>query len=245
MGLSHSPRIVTDGLVLCLDAANKRSYPGTGTTWTDLKGGNNGTFTNMDASNFSDDNGGSFVFDGTNEYINCGPTNSITDGDESEISICCWVKAHTSSHDAYTVSLKRLSTDSTLVSIVVNQQNSVSHTANYLGFIYSSTSNPVHRWVTKNDSTFYNKWTHVSATVNTTAATLYVNGVNSGQNTSDTFSGPSISNNTANTTIGAFKASDSNSLYLDGDISLVQVYTKTLTPDEIRQNYQATVGRYT
>ncbi len=242
MGLGHSPRIVTDGLVLCLDAASKRSYPGTGTTWTDLKGGNNGTFTN--GATFDAGSGGSIVFDGTNDYINCGPTNDITGGNESEISICCWVKAHTSSHDGYAVSLKRSSADSTLVSIVVNQQNSGSHTANYLGFIYSSTSNPVHRWVTKNDSTFYNKWTHVSATVNTTAATLYVNGVNSGQNTSDTYSGPSISNNTANTTIGAFKASDSNSLYLDGDISLVQVYTKTLTPDEILQNYLSTKERY-
>ncbi len=245
MSLNHSPSIVTDGLVLCVDAANVRSYPKSGTTWSDLAGSNDGTLTNMDASNFSDDNGGSLVFDGTNGYINCGPTNDITGGNESEISICCWVKAHTSSHDAYAVSLKRFSTDSTLVSIVVNQQNSTSHAANYLGLVYSSTSNPVHRWVTKNDSTFYNKWTHVSATVNTTAATLYVNGVNSGQNTSDTYSGPTVSNNTANTTIGAFKANDSNSLYLDGDISLVQVYTKTLTPDEIRQNYEATIGRYT
>jgi len=243
MACNAGPDIIEDGLVLCLDAANINSYPKSGTTWSDLAGANDGALTN--GPTFDASNGGSLVFDGTNDYINCGPTNDITGGNESEISICCWVKAHTSSHDGYAVSLKRSSADSTLVSIVVNQQNSVSHTANYLGFIYSSTSNPVHRWVTKNDSTFYNKWTHVSATVNTTAATLYVNGVNSGQNTSDTFSGPSISNNTANTTIGAFKASDSNSLYLDGDISLVQVYTKTLTPDEIRQNYQATVGRYT
>jgi|APGre2960657373_1045057.scaffolds.fasta_scaffold44591_2 hypothetical protein len=44
MGLSHSPKIVTSGLVLYLDAANPRSYSGTGTTWTDLSGnGNNGT----------------------------------------------------------------------------------------------------------------------------------------------------------------------------------------------------------
>ena len=43
MGLTHSPRIVTDGLVFCVDAANARSYPGTGTTLTDLKGSNNGT----------------------------------------------------------------------------------------------------------------------------------------------------------------------------------------------------------
>ena len=67
MGLAHSPRIVTDGLVLCLDAASKRSYPGTGTTWTDLKGGNNGTLTN--GPTFSSDNGGSIVLDGSNDAI--------------------------------------------------------------------------------------------------------------------------------------------------------------------------------
>ena len=38
MGLIHSPRIVTDGLALCLDAGNTKSYPGSGTTWTDLSG---------------------------------------------------------------------------------------------------------------------------------------------------------------------------------------------------------------
>jgi len=47
MALAHSPRIVTDGLVLCLDAGNAKSYPGSGTTWTDLSGnGNNGTLVN-------------------------------------------------------------------------------------------------------------------------------------------------------------------------------------------------------
>jgi hypothetical protein len=57
MGLGHSPRIVTDGLVLCLDAANARSYPGTGTTWTDRSGnGNDGTLIN--GPTFSDENGG-------------------------------------------------------------------------------------------------------------------------------------------------------------------------------------------
>ena len=242
MSLSHSPLIVRDGLVFCVDAANPRSYPKSGTTWSDLKGSNNGTLTN--SPTFDADDKGSIVFDGANDYINCGPTNDITGGNESEISICCWFKTNNSSSDAYAVSLKRLSTDSTLVSISVNQQSSTSFTANYLGLVYSSTSNPVHRWVTKNDSTFYNKWTHVSATVNTTAATLYVNGVNSGQNTSDTYSGPTISNNTANTTIGAFKPSDDNNLYFDGEISLVQIYNKTLTPDEILQNYKATKGRY-
>jgi len=47
MGFSRGPKIVTDGLVLALDAANTKSYPGSGTTWNDLSGnGNTGTLNN-------------------------------------------------------------------------------------------------------------------------------------------------------------------------------------------------------
>jgi len=47
MAISHSPRIVRDGLVLALDAADRNSYPGSGTTWNDLSGnGNTGTLNN-------------------------------------------------------------------------------------------------------------------------------------------------------------------------------------------------------
>jgi len=65
MGVTYNPRIVTDGLVLALDAGNPKSYPGSGTTWFDLSGnGNNGTLTN--GPTYSD---GSIVFDGSNDYI--------------------------------------------------------------------------------------------------------------------------------------------------------------------------------
>ena len=68
MALAHSPRMVTDELVLCLDAGNTKSYSGSGTTWTDLSGkGNNGTLTN--GPTYSSANGGYFTFDGTNDYI--------------------------------------------------------------------------------------------------------------------------------------------------------------------------------
>ncbi len=69
MGLAHSPRIVTNGLVLCLDAGNTKSYPGSGTAWTELtKRGSSGTLTN--GPTFSSANKGSIVFDGTNDYVN-------------------------------------------------------------------------------------------------------------------------------------------------------------------------------
>ena len=70
MSLNHSPAIVTDGLVLCLDAGNSRSYPKSGTTWTDLKGSNNGTLLN--SPTFSSSNRGEIVFDFTDDQVNLG-----------------------------------------------------------------------------------------------------------------------------------------------------------------------------
>ena len=65
MSSSASPDIVTNGLVLCLDAADKRSYPGTGTTWFDRSGGgSNGTLVN--GVGYNSGNGGSLVFNGVN-----------------------------------------------------------------------------------------------------------------------------------------------------------------------------------
>ena len=57
MATKYSPKIITNGLVLSLDAANNKSYPRSGTTWSDLSGNNNtGTLTN--GPTFSDSNGG-------------------------------------------------------------------------------------------------------------------------------------------------------------------------------------------
>ena len=74
MGLSHSPSIITQNLVLCLDAANSKSYPGSGTTWYNLiPGGVNGTLTN--GPTYSSANGGVIALDGVNDYISL--TNSL------------------------------------------------------------------------------------------------------------------------------------------------------------------------
>jgi hypothetical protein len=68
MAFNYSPKIITDGLVLYLDAANTRSYVSGSTTWNDIsRGGNNGTLTN--GPTFNSGNGGSIVFDGVNDRI--------------------------------------------------------------------------------------------------------------------------------------------------------------------------------
>ena len=86
MGISYNPRTVTDGLVLALDAANTKSYPGTGTTWTDLSGnGNTGTLTN--GPTYSSANGGYLVFNGTNQYV----TSSFTTTSGQEVTYSGWL----------------------------------------------------------------------------------------------------------------------------------------------------------
>ena len=70
MGAYSGPEINESGLILCLDAGNTKSYPGSGTTWTDIsRNGNDGTLINMDSANLDSANGGSLTFDGTNEYV--------------------------------------------------------------------------------------------------------------------------------------------------------------------------------
>jgi hypothetical protein len=92
---ANGPKIVTDGLVLCLDAANRKSYPGTGTAWNDLSGnGNNGTLVN--GVGYSSNNGGSLVFDGVNDYV----TSSFTFTAGQAVTISGWLYS-TASTSAY------------------------------------------------------------------------------------------------------------------------------------------------
>jgi hypothetical protein len=94
--ITNIPSIITSGLVLNLDAGNAASYPGSGTVWTDLSGnGNNGTLVN--GPTYSSANGGTIVFDGTDDKVTCGNAASlqITVG-----TISAWINA-TSDNSGY------------------------------------------------------------------------------------------------------------------------------------------------
>lgn len=68
MSVYAGPNIIDSGLVIALDAGNAKSYPGSGTTWTNIGGsGNNGTLVN--APTYDTTNGGRFLFNGTNQYV--------------------------------------------------------------------------------------------------------------------------------------------------------------------------------
>ena len=93
---------LSDGIIACWDAGGKRSYPGTGTTWTDVVDGNNGTITNagLDIIDFVDEKGGYLDFDGGDDYVACPQPNYDTTGDWSW---CMWLNRITSGAPTFPV----------------------------------------------------------------------------------------------------------------------------------------------
>ena len=119
MGLSHSPKIVTSGLVLCLDAANPRSYSGTGTGWADLSGNaNNGTLTN--GPTFNGSNGGSIVFDGVDDYVNVPYNASTISFPTNNATICVWFKTSTVGDGYGVLVTQRSSSDSGIQTYIIS-----------------------------------------------------------------------------------------------------------------------------
>ena len=94
MSYSYGKSIVTDGLVFYVDAANSKSYPGTGTDWADLSGDATATLTN--GPTYSSNNGGYIDFDGSNDHVE---VTGINVSALSAFTLEAWVYPTSSSAD--------------------------------------------------------------------------------------------------------------------------------------------------
>ena len=92
MSTNYNPKTITNGLVLYLDAANKNSYPGSGTTFTDLV--NSVTVSLVNGPTYSSSDGGYLSFDGSNDYIDMDNTVSYIDEDVGTLSIVAKLISH-------------------------------------------------------------------------------------------------------------------------------------------------------
>ena len=232
MALAHSPRIVTDGLVLCLDAGNTKSYPGSGTTWYDLSGnGNNGTLTN--GPTYSD---GTLTFDRSDDIVFCPPTNSIIGDSQSTITNIIVFKTTDTSNRMYASSLKRNTGASTLLSIDINSDNGGNFSSGKAGFLTSDGAS--HSWITYNGGVNDGNWHFIGCVVDASGRRLYIDGnlVASDATTLTTASG-----NTGTYTLGGF---DTSNILFGGSIALSLIYTKSLSTSEIQQNFNALRGRF-
>ena len=222
MAIGYNPLIITDGLVGYWDAANPRSYSGSGNTWYDLsRNANNLILTNSPSYNSSG-------------YFSTGSTGYFTGAGTSSIPVA---------NDNYSMFLfARLSSWADgrgLISIggftVGNQSNAFRTNTSTLGHL-------VHYWWSNdltssnnNGNIQNNQWFYAGVTFDGTTRKIYANNVLVASDTP-------TSHNVTSTTIQLAKTYATE--YLQGDISIAKIYNRALTASEIVQNYNATKRRY-
>ena len=226
-------RLVTDGLVLALDAGNSKSYPGSGTTWTDLSGnGNNGTLVN--GVGYNSDNRGSLVFDGSNDYVS---KSSWTNPPTTVFSIGCWVKFSDNLNNRYVLSFGRDAGGPFLGGLALFAYG-FNVVADQLFFECGSAVGRVSSGIVPS----LNVWYHLTVTADGTNTRFYLNAEL--KNTSSQGGGGIASNPTLS--VGSYVSSSGTPgvLFHSGNIAQVSIYNRALSAAEVSQNYEALKGRY-
>jgi hypothetical protein len=220
-------KIVTNGLVLALDAADRNSYPGSGTTWTDLSGnGNNGTLTN--GPTFSNN---SIVFDGTNDYVNIGVDKSCNRF-TADFAISAWVN-RTNSGVTFGNIIGDYFTNSTANAL--EWQILMNNNANFA--LYNVTGGFIINTVSSGFSP--GNWINVVVTRIGSTITMYANTNSIATATNSTTFGSA----TGNLNIGI--DGNNSSEPFTGRIGEVLIYkNKGLTSSEVLQNYNAQKSRF-
>jgi hypothetical protein len=227
LAINYNPKIITDNLVLCLDAANPKSYGGSGTTWRDLSGrGNTGTLVN--GVGYSSANKGSLSFDGSNDEV----TTTTQFTNPQTFSIGVWFKTSVASGNKI-IGFESSQTGTGTVSY--DRQIWIGTDGKLKFGIWTGNTTTVTSPLTYND----NNWHYAVGTYGGEGTTmrLYVDGISVA-----TASGNSVSYN-GYWRIAGYKSWDVSG-YFPGNISVVQVYNKGLSASEVKQNYNATKSRY-
>ena len=229
MGLAHSPSVITDGLIYSIDAANTRSYTGSGNTVNGLISGFGGTLVN--GVGFSSINNGCFFFDGTNDYINTNLTSSSIGLTSSNFSIGLWAKVK--DYSTYNAFVTRTS-GNIAAPLDMYILNSGSYAPGYLVVLLGNGTT----WNTlQSSSQFPLAWTYLVFTLNSSTMSLYYNAVFNSTTALAVPRGESANPIKIGTR-------EDGATYMNGNIGQVQIYNRALSATEIRQNFNATRKRY-
>lgn len=226
MSTLYNPKVTTDGLVLYLDAANARSYPGSGTTWSDLSGNNN-SCTLVNGPTFSVANNGTIVFDGVNDY---GQVANNTNLNGSSMTISLWF---------------RYTTIPSTTGILISKADTVGSFNGYtLGIDTGAQLFTDFKGASGGASTVLvgviatNTWYHTVLTYTSGGQSImYLNGIFAGSNTIPSFT-------TSTQPLRLMDAVDTFWGIIQGSIGSVQIYNRVLTNQEVLQNFNVTRSRF-
>ena len=218
------PQIITDGLVLYVDAANPKSYLGSGTNIYNLAGTTSGTLNN--GTGHLSNNKGVWDFDGTNDNMTISSGYSFTSGDDYTYEV--WFNP---------------TTNNTTSGLIGGPNNPMIRWGQGIpGTVYffcGWSESPFYKGVRGNSILNVGEWHHAVGTLDRVnqEGKLYINGEYDSQLTwsTGTISSPS-------STV-MFNQRDSSNAY-QGKISIGKLYNRVLTPEEVLQNYNALKQRF-
>jgi hypothetical protein len=233
--MKFGPSIVTDGLVFAVDAANPSSYPGSGTTWKDQTiNQNNGTLIN--GPTFDSANGGSIVFDGSNDYVDYGDNDIFTFGNgtnDEPFSISAWIKPVDNAR--FRIAFKWGTTLREYYFQIAGG-----------GALQVSINSSLSVYIGRNGQTTIseNVWSHVVMTYdgsgNKNNINIYLNGVLDNDSAISSGTYTAMSNTTQPFEIGRYNGGS----YADGQIANTQIYNRALSTSEVLHNYYALKSRF-
>jgi len=213
--------VVTTGLQLYLDAGNASSYSGSGTAWNDLSGNSrNGTLTN--GPTYSSADGGSIVFDGSNDYVQCSGSLTVT-----AATFVTWIRRN-GNQGQYDGILFSRGTSVTGMDFQVSNQ--IAYTWNNAINTYSWQSGLI-----VPDAT----WCMIAVSVTSTAATAYLcqaSGITTATNT--------VSHTSSVINDIKIAWDDAAARYFNGRIAIAQLYNIALSAGEVSQNFAADRARF-
>jgi hypothetical protein len=231
VGVNYNPAIVTNGLVMYVDAANTKSYPGTGTAWNDLSGnGNNGV---LNGPTYSSSDGGYMVFDGVNDSASA--SSDIYNFGTGNFTMSAWINTTVT---GYPTAAQQRIFDQSSAGQINNPFNIL--TSGLLNFRVIDIVNAIDFQVLTSYTITPNIWHNCLVTRNSNTWSIYVNGnfITSG---TSAVTYPWRSNTPF--TIGYY--TEANASFFKGYISNVMIYKGNgLTAAEIQQNFNALRGRY-
>ena len=229
-----SAKIVTDGLVYSVDASDKNSYPGSGTSWNDLVHENHGTLTNGPTL-VSDGTSGDYInCDGTNDYIEVGNVAEIKQAIIETFTISFWVRPN-SGGSGYRCVFGFMNGDNTAGGGV----ETVSGTRQYK-FWVADDNNWAGPQCTSNATD--NVWCQIVSTSDGSTLRIYFNAV---QEDTEERGGCGDITAAGNIRLGCHAGitADGNR-YHKGGIGNVQVYNRALSALLVTQNFEAQRIRY-
>ena len=223
MAYFTGPNIITDGLVFAVDAGSDRSYPGSGTTTTNIINSASGTLTNGVA--YVTNNGGAFDFDGTDDFIVFPDDTNL---DNQTLTMEGWVSMDsTLNQDGFFFEKGS-----------VNTQYSTFTNANNLIFRTQNLST-VDLAISMLSYVSADTWFHVACTYGSGSKRIYINGTQVASSSGLT---GTIPVNTGGLYLGAY--GPGTSYQMNGNIAVSRVYNKALTAAEVLQNYNAQKSRF-